>query len=117
MEVAAGASDAVGVFAFGELAEVGFVAGSEFEGDTSPLVLALGDLHLIEVSLQKRVDVAGGGDFEELDERLLSDSPEAFFGAGVEAGEDDADRYGQDDERHDEECQQRWVADLAPQAR
>ena len=74
--------------------EVGLEAGAELEGDASPLVLTCGILHLLDIALEVRVDEARSSDFEEMDDRVLSDADYALFGTGVEAGEGDADGYG-----------------------
>ena len=63
MEVVAGFCDAIGVFAWRELCEVGFVAGAKFEGDASPVVLCVGGLHKLDVALEVWVDMAGCRDF------------------------------------------------------
>ncbi len=115
MEIVAGLCDSGGVFSFGELCEVCFVAGAEFEGDASPLGLGVGVLHELDVALEIWVYVAGSGDFEKLDECVLSNAHDALFGAGVEAGCDDGGWDGQYDDSHDEEGQERRVSDLAPE--
>ena len=103
MEIVAGLCDSGGVFSFGELGEVCFVAGSELEGDASPLGLGVGVFHELDVALEIWIYVAGSGDFEELDECVLSNAHYALFGAGVEAGCDYGGRDRQYDDSHDEE--------------
>ena len=113
MEVLAGLGYAVGIFAFGELCKVRFVARSEFVGDASPFVLGVGLLHKLYVSLEVRVYVAGCCDLDELDERVLSDSDDALFGSGVETRCDDSNGDRQCDDSHYQECQKRRISDLA----